>query len=122
MPSGSGWYLARLNDLDEFFTNAAHGDQDLLEVLAIHRAHDEALKGQSQRASHRHGHQHGREHRHQVAPQLVGGRPVAHGAQHGGGHKGAQCNENAVSEIEHVHQAKHQSQARGDDKNDHAHG
>ena len=54
--------------------------------------------------------------------RLGGSGPVAHGAQHAGGHEGAQRDEHAVAEVQHVHQAEHQRQARGDDEDDHAHG
>ena len=54
--------------------HAAHGDQDLLQVLAVHRPHDEALERQADRAGHQHRHQHRRQHRHQVAPQARASR------------------------------------------------
>jgi hypothetical protein len=112
------------DDLDQLLADdhAAHGDENLLEVLAVDGPHDEALEGQAQGARHQHGHHHGRQHGHQVAPQLRRARPVAHGAEHAGGDEGAQRDEHAMAEVEHVHQAEHQGQARGDDEDDHAHG
>ena len=58
--------------LDELFTNdhAAHGDEDLLQVLAIHGPHDEALERQADGPGHRHGHEHRRQHGDHVAPQF----------------------------------------------------
>ena len=55
--------------------------------------------------------------RHRLAERGV----VAHAAQHAGGDEGAQRDEHAVAEVQHVHQAEHQRQARGDDEDDHAH-
>ena len=109
--------------LDEFFTNdhAAHGDQDLLQVLAVHRAHNKALERQPDRTRHQHGHQHGREDGHQVAPQVGRAGPVTHQAQHRGRHKSTQRDEHAVAKIQHVHQAEHQRQPGGNDENDHPH-
>ena len=58
---------------------AAHGDQDLLQVLAVDRPHDEALEGQADRAGDEPSRPASRgEHRQQVAPQARGAGPVAH--------------------------------------------
>ena len=101
------------DDFDQLFTNdhAAHGDQNLFQVLTINRPHNKSLKRQSQRTRHRHRHQHRREDRHQVAPQLGRASPVAHQAQHSSSHKRTEGNKHAMTKVQHVHQAKHQCQA-----------
>ena len=47
--------------------------------------------------------------------------PGGHAAQHAGRDEGAERDEHAVAEVQHVHQAEHQRQARGDDEDDHPH-
>ena len=112
------------NHFDELFANdhAAHGDQNLFQMLTIDRAHDVALKGKSHSARHQHGDQHGREDGNQIAPQILRASPITHQAQHCGGNKSAQCNEHSMAKIQHIHQTKYQRQTRRNDENDHAHG
>ena len=87
----------------------------LLQVLAVHRA---AMKRSNARptAPPPPSPPAWRAARHQVAPQLVGARSSRPWRRARWWPRGAQRNEQAVAEVEHVHQAEHQRQAGGDDE------
>ena len=110
---GQGHLLRAPDDFDQLFANdhAAHGDQNLLEVLAIHGPHDEALKRQTHSTRYGHRHRHRRKHGEHIAPHLTALGVVAHRAQHRGGDKRPQGDEQPVAKVQHVHQAKHQREA-----------
>ncbi|KAG0921361.1 hypothetical protein G6F31_020353 [Rhizopus arrhizus] len=77
-------------------------------MLAVHRPHDHAFERQAHGARHQHAHDHGRQHGGQVHPQAVRLGPVGHAAQHRRGHIGADGDEEAMPEVQDVHQAEHQ--------------
>ena len=96
--------------------------QDLLEVLAIDRQDQHPLDHQSQRAGHRHRQDSGRCQDGEICQQRFGLYPRRQRQQHQGGDIGADRDEGAVAEIEHVHQAEHQRQSGSHDENHHSHG
>jgi hypothetical protein len=91
-------------------------------MLAVNRAHQEALKDKPQGAGNHHGHQHGQRERGQIGRQTGRIGPGAQAGHQGGGDECAQCDEYPMSKIEHIHQAEDQRESGGNDENDHAHG
>ena len=96
--------------------------QDLLEVLAVDREDQHPLDDQPERAGDRHRQQRGRRQHRQICQQRVGLHASRQRQQHQGCDIGADRNEGAVAEIEHVHQAEHQRQPGRHDEDHHAHG
>jgi hypothetical protein len=75
-------------------------------MLAIDRLHDHALEDQAQRAAHRHGGEDRRQEGRQVEPERVGLHPRAERQHDARRHEGADGDEGAVAEVQHVHQAE----------------
>jgi hypothetical protein len=96
-------------------------DQDLLQVLAVDRAHDHPLEGEADRTGHRHGHQHRDADRNEIQRDRIGGGERRHRCEHRHGHEGAERDEQAVAEVQHVHQPEDQREPGSDDEDDHAH-
>ncbi|MGY4449388.1 hypothetical protein ACVWZR_004048 [Bradyrhizobium sp. i1.3.1] len=101
---------------------AARRHQDLLQVLAVDGQDQHALDDQAERAGHRHRQQRCRRQHREVRPQRIRLHRGRERRQHEGCHIGADGDEGAVAEIEHVHQAEHQRQPRSHDEDHHAHG
>ena len=102
--------------------HAAHGDEDLLEMLAVHRHDDDALEGPAERAGDEHGQRDSQSQRGEIHQRRVGLHPALHRQQHQGRGEGTDGNKGAVTEVEHVHQAEDQCQAARHDEDHHAHG
>jgi len=58
----------------------------------------------------------------QIEGERVGLHPAGQRDQRGHGQIGADGDEGAVAEVEHVHQPEHEGEAAGDDEDHHAHG
>ena len=101
---------------------AAHGDEDLLEVAAIDGPDDDPLEDRPDdgRDRHRAPAMH-RPQQRQVEPNGIRLRPAGQRTEHDERGVGAERNEDAVAEIDDVHQAEHQGQARGHEEDHHAH-
>ena len=85
--------------------------QDLLQVLAIDRPHDHALEGQPQPAAHRHRRQDRQDNGAEIEPQRIRAHPVAQRQHHRRRDEGADRNEGAVAEVQHVHQPEGEREA-----------
>ncbi len=90
-------------------------------MLAIDRPHDHPLEGQADRSGNCHRGQHRDEDSAQIEQRRRTGGPVGHAGEDAGRDIGAECDEHAMAEIEHIHQAENQCQPRRDDEDDHAH-
>ncbi|MGY3388581.1 hypothetical protein ACVWW6_001172 [Bradyrhizobium sp. USDA 3311] len=101
---------------------AAGRHQDLLQMLAVDRQDQHALDDQAERAGHRHRQQRSRRQHREVHPERIGLNGRRKRCQHQGCDIGADGDEGAMTEIEHVHQAEHQRQPGGHDEDHHAHG
>ena len=69
-----------------------------------------------------HGRQHGEAERREVEREAVGLHPAGQRQQRRHGEIGADGDEGAVAEVEHVHQPEHEREPAGDDEDHHAHG
>ena len=81
-------------------------------MLAVDRQDDHALEHEAERAGHRHRQQRAGASTPRLSQQRVRLHQAAQRQQHQRRDIGADRDEGAVAEIQHVHQAEHQRQAR----------
>jgi hypothetical protein len=96
--------------------------QDLLQVAAIDRPHDDALEQRPNAGGDDHRHQDAQAEQTEIERERVGLRPTGQRAQHQKSRVGTQRDEHAVSEIDHVHEAEHQVRPRRHQEDHHPHG
>ena len=120
---GSGIMSGAPDHVDQLLEHdqPAHGDEDLLQVVAVHRADEHALEEPAEQSGERDGGQHRGDHRREVGGEAAGSICAAHAREHGGRAVGADRDEDAVREVHHVHQAEDQRQARGHHEDHHPH-
>ena len=90
-------------------------------MLAIDRDDQHPLEHEAEGAADEHRGERGEQHDAEIGPQRVGCRPGRQRRQHQRGDIGAERDEGAMAEIEHVHQAEHQRQPGGHGEDHHAH-
>ena len=111
------------DDLDQLLADdrAAERDQDLLQVLAVDRPDDDALEAEAEGAGDEHRRQRGDEDGAEVEAHARRAGPAAEADEDAGRDVGAERDEEAVAEVQHVHQAEDERQPRGGDEDDHSH-
>ena len=91
-------------------------------MAAIDRADDHPLEDRTDKTRHRHGAQDAEQQKREIEPDGIRLRPSGQGTEHEERGVGAERDEDAVAEIDDVHQAEDEGEARGHEKDHHAHG
>jgi hypothetical protein len=93
----------------------------MLQVLAVDGPHDQALEHEADRARDERGRKRGEQEDGEVERKRVSARPFRQRQENEGRGIGAERDEGAVAEIEHVHHAEHKRKTGRHGENHHPH-
>ena len=101
--------------------HATHGNQDLLQVLAVDRRDHHALEGKAEQSCDADRERDCGDYGGEIEPHRIRLHPSGERDEHQRRHVGADRDEGAMPEVEHVHQAEDEREAGSHHEDHHAH-